>query len=60
MELINGNVHIKKSDKIRDKRQLFTLSIDGEIKIEPTKVLKNLADLAESQGFKIAKIFIEE
>lgn len=60
MELINGNPHIKKSSKIRNKTQIFKLSIDGNIKIEATKVSEKEADSIKKMGYKISESFIEK
>lgn len=60
-EDILGNPNIKKSSKPRRPSDLFGLSIDVKIKVEPLRISQEQADgLKENRGWNIPKCFIKQ
>jgi len=59
-ELINGNPHIKKGFKPRRPSDIFPLSIDVKVKLEPLRITEDMQKNLEKQGYTIPECFIKK
>jgi len=60
-ELINGNPNIKKSSKPRRITDIFELSIDVKVDIEPFRISQEQAkNLKVKRGWNIPECFIKQ